>query len=166
MANQFTLDGTDTALLALGRAQIPEIYGDGVDVDAIGPNDFDNEGTLILRSPMVRIRFQSARYQGKDPQRLTYQAELEFLALCYCENLRSPVDEKTDTLQLLNAVQECFAGARLTLATGKRTEPITIGNVLPMMTDGQVIDGFYSVQLTVPGFAQFGGANANFGAAN
>ena len=60
-------------------------------------------------------------------------------------------------------MQECFAGARLRLGNGKTTEPIAIGDVLPMMTDGEVIDGFYSVQMTVPGYAQFAGANANVG---
>ena len=167
MANTFTLDGADAALLALGQESIATIFGQPVNVDAIGPNAVDNEGTLILQSPMVRIRFLEASYApGRDNQRLTYSADLKFLALCYCENLRSPTDEKIDTLKLLNAVQECFAGARITLGTGRRSEPISLGNVLPMMTDGEVIDGFYSMQLTVPGFAQFGGANTNFGAAN
>lgn len=162
MSSQFRIDEVNTALLALlNGVGLSLEYGQPVQVDTLGDRDFDQAGRLVLEPPALRVRFLSATYSNaKDNQRLTYQAKYPFEILCFQSSLRSPDDERNQTLALVACVVDQLAGARLALSDGSLSMPITIDGVELVVTDQGPVDQFYAVRITIEGIAQFSGANA------
>lgn len=165
MAIKLKISDVEVAFIAIGLSTLPVTYGAPVDFDSIGTRDFNDDGDLVLSPPCVRVRYNSTAYDPKrDNQKLTYQAANLFDCFVLAENLRSKHDERLDTLNLVDCVADCFAGARLQLPDGTWTEPIEIVTILPVMNEGSIVDQFYAVTFRVSGFAQFSGDNARFGA--
>ena len=161
MSSTFRIDYVEAALLELLQAKLATAYGSPVQIDSLGDKDFDSEGRLVLRPPALRVRFAAADYGDmRDNQRLTYQAKMPFTILCFESSLRSPADERKQTLVLVATVVDQLAGARLQLADGSLTMPVTIKNVsLVDMVEGPV-DQHFEVLIEVEGIAQFSGVNA------
>jgi hypothetical protein len=85
---------------------------------------------------------------------------MPFEILCFESSLRSKADERKQTLVLVATVQDQLAGARLTLADGSKTMPVTIKSVALVETDEGPVDQLFSLVVQVDGIAQFSGANA------
>jgi hypothetical protein len=88
---------------------------------------------------------------------------LMFEVMCFESSLRSKADERLQTLQLVQVVQDQLAGARLALADGTSTMPIELDSVSPVITDSGPVDQLYAIVFAVNGIAQFSGTNARFG---
>ncbi len=165
MAGRVQIDLVEAALLDLLPGQLAANYGVNVAVEALGKADFDDDGQLILKSPAVRISFGEAMYGAvRDTTKTTLSADLTFSCFCFHESLRSKSKERTKTLQLVAAVQDELAGARLELSPGVYTEPILLRAVTQAADALGPVDQVFAVVFTVPGLAQFSGKNANFGA--
>ena len=165
MSSRVQIDAVEAALLALLPGQLAANYVERVDVEALGKGDFDDDGQLVLKSPAVRISFGEAMYaQVRDTTRTTLSADLTFSAFCFHESIRSRAKERTKTLQLVAAVQDELAGARLQLTPGVYTEPILLRAVTQAADALGPVDQVFAVVFIVPGLAQFSGKNANFGA--
>lgn len=155
------IDYAEAALLVLLQTKLPTAYGSPVDTQSLGDKDFDDDGNLVLQPPSTRLRFRGAGYDNlRDNQRLTYEAGLTFEVLCFQSSLRGKADERLQTLQLVAAVQDQIAGARLALQDGSRTQPITMVAVELVETESGPVDQLFSVRFLVQGVQQFSGANA------
>jgi len=162
VSSTFRVDYVEAALLALLRANLAAAYGNKVQIDSLGDDDFNDDGRLVLQPPSIRVRFAAAEYDTlRDNQRLTYQAGVPFELLCFESSLRSKADERKQTLVLVATVQDQLAGARLTLADGSKSGPITMKSVALVDTDQGPVDQLFSIIVVVEGFAQFSGVNAN-----
>jgi hypothetical protein len=155
------VDYAEAALIQLLEEKMEAAYGAPVQVDSLGDKDYDDDGSLVLQPPCLRVRFGRGVYDNlRDNQRLTYQGGLDFEVLAYESSLRDPADERKQTLVLVAAVQDQLAGARLTLQDGSRTQPITMKSVALIETQGGPVDQLFSVVIEVNGVAQFSGVNA------
>lgn len=164
MSSTFRIDYVEAALLGLLNSNLAAAYGAKVQIDSLGDKDFDEEGRLVLQPPSVRVRFAGADYDNlRDNQRLTYEAGLPFELLCFESSLRSKADERKQTLVLVATVQDQLAGARLVLADGSKTMPITMKSVSLVAAESGPVDQLFSVVVLVNGIAQFSGANAQPG---
>lgn len=165
MSSAFRIDYVELALLQLLKTNLPEAYGADVNVDSLAGKDFDEEGRLVLQPPAIRVRFAGADYAAmKDNQRLTYQAQMPFEILCFQSSLRSPADERKQTLVLVATVLDQLAGTRLLLSDGSLTMPITLKFVHLEETAEGPVDQLFTAGIDVEGIAQFSGANAQPGA--
>lgn len=165
--SQVRIDAVEAALVALLKSVMPAAYGTAdapvsINIDSIGDKDFDNEGSLILKPPSIRVRFGGADYKNlHDNQRLTYQAGMPFEVMCYESSLRSQADERLQTLVLVETAINQLAGARLTLADGSSTMPLTLQSVSPVITDDGPVDQLFAITVLVEGIAQYDGPNAS-----
>jgi len=160
MNTTFRIDYVEAALLQLLNANLAAAYGAPVDIDSLGDNDFDENGRLALRPPSIRVRFGVADYDPlHDSRRLTYQANPQFEVLCFESSLRSKADERRQTLILVGVVQDQLSGARLNLADGSKSMPLTLGRVALVETEEGPVDQLFSIGVTVEGIAQFSGVN-------
>ena len=168
MSSTFRIDYVEAALLALLIANLPAAYATALDVvsapvniDSLGDQDFNEEGQLVLQPPSVRVRFTAAPYDpARDNRRLTYQAHPQFEILCFESSLRSKADERKQTLILVGVVQDQLSGARLNLADGSKSMPITLGPLRLVETEQGPVDQLFTQAIEVEGFAQFSGVNA------
>ncbi|MDR3723267.1 MAG: hypothetical protein P4K83_02105 [Terracidiphilus sp.] len=162
MSSNFRIDYVEAALLALFNAMLAAAYGAKVNIDSLGDDDFDDQGRLVLSPPSVRVRFlRGIDEPARDNQRLTYQTPLSFEVLCFESSLRSSADERKQTLVLVATVRDMLSGARLVLADGSKTMPVTLNGVDLVDTSAGPVDQLFSVGIIVEGIAQFSGANAN-----
>jgi hypothetical protein len=169
VSSTFRIDYVEAALLQLMNAVLPTAYGTAlggapvaINIDSLGDEDFDAEGQLVLQPPSIRVRFTDSPYNPlKDNQRLTYQAVPGFQLLCFESSLRSKADERKQTLVLVSVVLDQLAGARINLADGSKTQPVTIENVQLVEGASAGVDQLFDVRIGIEGFAQFSGANAN-----
>ncbi len=168
MSSTFRIDYVEAALLALLRTSLSAAYAEAlgtetapVQIDSLGDTDFDDEGRLALRPPAVRVRFTAAPYDpARDNRRLTYQAHPQFEILCFESSLRGGADERKQTLVLVAVVQDQLSGARLNLADGSKSMPITLGPLRLVETEQGPVDQLFAQAIEVEGFAQFSGVNA------
>ncbi len=161
MSSNFRIDQVEAALLSLLTAGMPAAYGAQVDVKSLGDKDFDDQGRLVLQPPALRERFIDAQMNNlRDNQRLTYQSVHNFEILCYESSLRSRADERNQTLVLVASVVDQLAGARLLLADGTKSMPVTVKSVGLVEVDQGPVDQLFSVAIAVEGIAQFSGVNA------
>jgi len=157
----FRIDYIEAALIGLLTNVISGHYGQPVDVQSLGKRDFDQDGTLILQPPCLRVLFLGAPYQPlRDNQRLTYQRVARFEVLSFAESLRSPEDQRLQSLQLVAVVEDQLAGARLTLADQSVTMPITLEQTQIVEFASGPVTECYSTIVAVEAIAQFSGANA------
>ena len=170
--SKFRIDYVEAALIALLKSTMPAAYATslnqqnpvGVDIAGLGDGDFDADGQLVLQPPSIRVRFGSANYSNlRDNQRLSYETGMPFAILCFESSLRSKVDERKQTLVLVATLQNQLAGARLALADGTSSGPITMKGVQLVIPDSGPVDQLFAIHVEVPGIAQFDGPNARFG---
>ena len=141
-----------TALLAASLA--------GVDVKRISARDFNDGGELILNPPSARSFFAGeGAASTSDTQRLSYNVVARMIVLCADQDLSDPVAQAQASLTLAGKVKTAMIGARLVLASGDTSEPITYIGMEPEPVEGLGIA--YAAAFEVPGLAQFAGANAN-----
>lgn len=160
MNNLFRIDDVETSLVTLLQTTMTTAYGANVDVDSLGDKDFDDEGTLVLRTPAVRALFLGAPYKPThDNLRLTYEQSLDYDIFCFEQSLRSKADERLQTLNLVAVLLEQVVGARLTLTNGQRTMPITLRGVNLMANASGPVDQAYVVSVSIEAIAQFSGVN-------
>jgi hypothetical protein len=168
VSTTFRVDYVEAALLDLLNTNLPAAYAAelgvpsaSIDIDSLGDDDFNEDGQLILNPPSIRLRFGAAEYGTlRDSRRLTYQAEPQFEVLCFESSLRSKADERKQTLVLVGVVQDQLSGARLDLADGSKSMPITLGRLALVETEQGPVDQLFSQTIIVEGIAQFSGANA------
>lgn len=168
MSSTFRIDYVEAALLQLLNQNLAAAYAAAlgvpnvsIDIDSLGDQDFDENGQLTLSPPSVRVRFSTADYSNlHDNKRLTYQANPQFEVLCFESSLRGAADERKQTLVLVASVQDQLSGARLALADGSKSMPITLGRVALVETDQGPVDQLFSVGIEIEGIAQFSGVNA------
>lgn len=155
------IDYVEAALIALLQAKMTAAFGAPVQVDSLGSKDFNEQGTLILKPPAIRVQFGGAEYDPlHDNQRLTYEAGVPFDILCFESSLRSKADERKQTLALVAIAQNQLAGARLTLQDESRTQPLTMKGVSLVVVESNVVDQAFAITVLVQGVAQFDGSNA------
>jgi hypothetical protein len=159
--SQFRIDQVEAALIALLKDTMPAAYGTPVDVDSVNSKDFNAQGQLALRAPAQRIQFGDGDFSDlRDNQRLSYQAGILFDVLCWESSLRSKADERLQSLGLVAVTLNQLAGARLALADGTLSMPITLKRVsLVLPDDGGPVDQLYAITVLISGIAQFDGAN-------
>ena len=167
--SRFQVSYVEAALIALLIAVMPAAYGTvdapiAVNVDSLGDKDFDAEGQLVLKSPAIRVRFDRTRRDLlHDNQRLTYQAKIGFDVLCFESSLRSKADERLQTLQLVQAVENQLAGARLLLADGTSSMPCSLGSTYLVAESTGSVDQLFCIEVVAEGIQQYDGPNARFG---
>jgi len=165
--SQVRIDAVESALVALLKSVMPAAYGTAdapvaIDIDSIGDKDFNAQGDLVLKPPSMRVRFGGADYRNlHDNQRLTYQAGMPFDVMCFESSLRSKADERLQTLVLVETAINQLAGARLALADGSSTMPLTLQSVSPVITEDGPVDQLYAITFLVEGVAQYDGPNAS-----
>ncbi len=161
MSTKMQIYDVESALVALLKGSMGTAYGRPVDVKTIGKKDFSDDGAITMKAPAVRIRFAGAVYDGlHDNQRLTYEGAMSFEAWCFDVNLRSQAEARLDCEKLASALADQVAGARLRLADGSQTQPISLSSIDPLMSEEDPADQLYIVIFTVSGIAQFSGQNA------
>lgn len=159
--SQMRIDYVEAALIALLQAKMEAAYGAYVQVDSLGGKDFDEEGTLILQPPALRVDFSGLVYQTlRDNSGLTYEAALAFDILCFESSLRSKADERLQTLGLVAVVLNQLAGARLLLADTSLTPPAKLRGVSLVEVASKTVDQAFAVHIAIGGPAQFDGPNA------
>lgn len=167
--SQFQIPDVEAALISLLKSVMPAAYGTPaapvlVDIDSIGDKDFNAQGQLALKPPSIRVRFGGAEFNNlRDNQRLTYEAGMPFEVMCFESSLRSKADERLQTLVLVQTTLNQLAGARLALADGSSTMPLTAKGVSPVITEDGPVDQLFAITVLVNGIAQFDGPNARFG---
>jgi hypothetical protein len=165
MSSNFRIDYVEAALLTLlGSHSFSQAYGARISVDSLGDKDFDEDGRLVMQPPALRVRFADGGYANlRDNQRLTYEAKIAFEILCFESSLRSPADQRKQTLVLVATVLDQLAGARLALADGSQTMPLTIKSAYLRPIEEGPIDVLFGVVVEAEGIAQFSGAHAHPG---
>ena len=170
--SQFQVSYVESALIALLQSVMTTVYNEvvnpptpiAVNIAALGDKDFDAEGQLVLKPPSIRTRFDRTKRETlRDNQRLTYQAKTAFDVLCFESSLRSKADERLQTLQLVQLVENQLAGARLALQDGTSSMPITLGSTYLVAESSGAVDQLFCVEVIVEGIQQYDGPNARFG---
>jgi hypothetical protein len=153
------------ALIALLNTAMPAAYGTteapvSIEVAAIGAKDFDEDGMLAIQSPAMRVQFGGLDFDPlRDNQRLTYQADLEFDVVCFVSSVKSKASERIRTLGLVQATLNQLAGARLALADGTFSMPVTLVRVSKVYDAGGPVDQAFAITILVSGIAQYDGPN-------
>lgn len=151
---EFAIDQTWDAIVDLLSEQL-----DGVDVDAIGEKDFDEQGDLTVNAPAARVGFADEKAgQPIETQNATYNGEQLFFVVCAAEDLSGTNFQRLASLRLVGQVKHVLTGARLWLADGTQTEPIIFSGTSPLPT--KAIGMAYVAGFIVPNVAQFGAPNA------
>jgi hypothetical protein len=170
--SQFQISQVEQALIALLKSAMPAAYSAAigseetikVNIDSLSDKDFDSDGQLVLKPPSIRVRFDRTRRETlRDNQRLTYQAKASFDVLCYESSLRGKADERLQTLQLVQVLENQVAGARLALADGTSSMPCTLGSTYLVAESTGSVDQLFCVEVTAEGIQQYNGPNARFG---
>ncbi len=167
--SQFQVSMVEAALIGLLKSVMPAAYGTVdapvlIDIDSIGDRDFNAQGQLALKPPSMRIRFGGAEYSNlRDNQRLTYEAKLVFEVMCFESSLRSKKDERIQILALVAVAVNQLTGARLALADGTSSMPLTLQSISPVITEDGPVDQLFSITVVAEGIAQYDGPNARFG---
>ena len=160
MSSQLRIDQAEAALIAMLEAKMQAAYGSPVQVDSLGDKDFDDDGTLILQPPAIRVRYTGTKFASlRDNSGLTYMAEHVWEVLCFESSLRSKEDERAQTLALVAVALNQLAGARLQLADGSTTPPVKLEGVSLVIAPGAA-DQSFGISIVVGGPAQFDGPNA------
>ena len=152
---EFAVDQTWRAIQDLLTSQLP----DGVDVDSIGAQDFDEQGDLTINPPAARVLFIDEKAgQPVETQNATYNSEQAFAVVCAAEDLRSTHWQRIASVQLAGQVKNLLTGARLLLEDGSQTEPVIYAGMMPLPT--KAIGMSYVVSFIVPNIARFAAPNA------
>ena len=163
--SQFQIPQVEGALIALLNATMPAAYGTVeapvlIDIDAIGDKDFNENGQLVLKSPAIRVRFNGEDFNAlRDNQRLTYESGQLFEVMCFVSSVKSKASERIRTLGLVGVAKNQLAGARLALADGTFSMPITLKSVGPVITEDGPVDQLFSITVLINGISQFNGPN-------
>lgn len=161
MSSTFRIDYAEAALIALLRQNLASEYSAPVDVESLGSKDFDEDDTLVLDPPAARVRYVGSKFDTlRDNKRLTYQVPHMFEILAFESSARDKADERLQTLQLVAAILDQLAGARLGLQDGTTSMPIAIVSVDLVVTQAGPVDQLFSILIAVEGIAQFSGVNA------
>lgn len=169
MNSTFRIDYVEAALIELLKHTIGGAYADElgadpppvVDIESLGDQDFNEDGQLVMRPPSIRVRFLGDHDDpARDNQRLTYQSHCEFELLCCESSLRSHADQRRQTLVFISVIKDQATGARINLADGTKSFPISL--IGTRLLEGFVagVDEVYSVRFDIEGFAQFSGVNS------
>jgi hypothetical protein len=170
--SQFQISQVEAALISLLKTVMPAAYQTAIgaaalpvlNIDSLGEKDFDAEGQLVLKPPSIRVRFDRVKRETlRDNQRLTYQTKAGFDVLCYESSLRSKADERLQTLQLVQVVENQLAGARLALADGTSSMPCALGSTYLVAESSGSVDQLFCVEVVAEGIQQYDGPNARFG---
>jgi hypothetical protein len=169
--SQFMVTQVESALIALLNSTMPAAYNlalhpvdpppaAGIDIDALGGKDFDENGMLALKSPAMRVEFGGCEYNPlRDNQRLTYEAGMPFDVICFVGSLKSKASERDRTLLLVQAAVNQLAGARLALSDGTFSMPLTLTAVSKVQDRGGPVDQAFAITVLVNGIAQYNGPN-------
>ena len=150
----FAIEAAWQALVVLLATQL-----EGVNVDAIGSRDFDENGELTVVPPAVRVIFAGEKAQTFENQNQNYNAGQQFGAIC-ADDYRGPdpQQQRVASLALARLATDVVTGARLRLPDGTVTEPIEYAGTTPMPVAD--IGVAYVVEWRIPGIAQFPAPNA------
>lgn len=156
MSQQLKPADVEAALVELLAAQLKK---DGVTVEAVSDRSFDADGNLIANPPAVLVLWSGAQYSdGQDNQQTQYDAMQPVGLLCGARSLRGSEKERTGAQELVAAVVNIMAGARLPLSDGTRTQPTKLMNV-EMFQFSKDFGTWYTVTVGVNAFVQFDGEN-------
>jgi hypothetical protein len=152
---EFAIDQVWTAIQAL----LSQELGSRVNVDAIGTQDFDEEGEVTITPPAARVLFVGEVAKGFETQSSAYNAEQAFAVLCADEDLGvDPQAQRIKSVQLAGRVKHILTGARIQLTDGEQSEPVIYVKTDPLPTSGTGMA--YIAQFLVGGIAQFAAPNA------
>ena len=157
----FQINQVIVALVTLLQDVMPTAYNGAIDIDTLGDEDFDESGQLVLTPPSMRVRYRETSFDNlRDNRRLTYQAVNQIEVLCFESSLASKADERAQTMALVVAALNQLAGARLTLADGSTSMPITIRSCGLVVTEEGPVDQLMAIGISIEGISQFDGPNA------
>jgi hypothetical protein len=151
MATQLKLADVEAGIIGALKAGIPD-----ADVLSITRRQIDSEGNIVLNSsrPTVLVVLEGGGYIPLgDNQRISYGAELRWLALCFDQNLRSDADERAESYALVSKVVNAIAGQRIANGSDDRTEPAFVTGIEPFQLDDN--GSWYAVRFSVGDTAQF-----------
>lgn len=156
---QFKIEDVEAAALALLQKTFKDEQPK-VETDAMSVADVNEDGDIITNPPAARLYFANeAATPGRDAQRLTYQSQQFFTVMVGAQDYSSRTKERMGCYAMVSLVKNAFAGARLTLADGGKTEPIAYLGAEPYQAEKKAV--WYAVRFAIPCVAQFSGANAN-----
>lgn len=159
--SQFQPNQVIASLVTLLRTVMPAAYNGAIDIDTLGDEDFDENGQLVLSPPSMRVRYRETNFNNlRDNRRLTYQATNQIEVLCFESSLAGKADERAQTMALVVVALNQLAGARLALADGTSSMPITIRSCGLVVTEEGPVDQLMAIGILVEGIAQFDGPNA------
>ena len=162
MSGTFRISAVQGALIHLLREALQREYSMSVNVESLGSKDFNEDDTLVLDPPAVRVRYLGGRFATThDNKRLTYQVPHVFEILVFESSLQGKAEEREQTLILVDAILDQLAGARLQLEPdGGTSMPVTIESIELVITEQGPVDQLYSIRVSAEGFAQYSGVNA------
>ncbi len=151
------LTETYSALEALLKKYVPP----GVSVQALTDEDFDfDQGLIVAKPPAVLIVLREEAFSAPDDLRaVLYQTSQNFSVLCGAQSLRSSAEERMGALELLSAVCDALAGARITLPSNNYRAQISLVRAALAQLDPR--GTWYELQIRMANVAQFSGAEAN-----
>jgi hypothetical protein len=156
MPTQMKIQDVEAALIELCQNILAE---EKIEVQGVSSRVVDAEGNLIVNPPIVLVYFEGESPSSRsDNLRRTYQVQQLFSLLCGTADFSSRDSEREGAYELLSTLREGLAGARLTLADGHKTMPITLSGVAPEQVDEKGV--WYSLKLVIEAVAQFPGAHA------
>jgi hypothetical protein len=165
MSRKFSPDAVQDALIDLLRTRLRVSYGMPVDVQVLTGRDFNDDGRLIVKSPSVRLHYNSTAFSdARDVTKTTQQTDLLFSAFCRHESVRSSSAFQALTLKLAGIVCDELAGASFTLEDGSRIGAIELRGINQALDVAGPVDQVYAVSFNVSGTATFSGVNRNYGA--
>jgi hypothetical protein len=152
---EFKAEQAWDAMVVLAAAQL-----DQVDVAKIADKDFNDQGEMIMNPPSARVLFFGEKaLSTSDSQRRSYNSIYMFLILVADQDLSgSSANQAEASLMLATRVKAIFNGARIVLADGDISEPITYTGIEAVPAAG--VGMAYAVAFEVPGLAQFPATNS------
>lgn len=149
MANQFTADQVEAALLQL----LSDAFG-ATPVRALTDSDVNEMGDLVVDTPCVLLRLEDeVEDSSGDHLKINYEAQQAWLVIVGARNLRSVAAERTSAYGMIETAKEALAGAKLALDNGSFSYPIELSRASLLQFDKN--GTFYALAVMVPGNAQF-----------
>lgn len=152
--SQFKIEEVEAALIALLRQKL-----ENVRVAGISGKDLDKEGNLVAPPPAALVLFDTETQDPqRDNQRRTYQTTQVYRILIGTKDMSSVASQRSRAFTIISQVKDVLAGARLALADGSKSMPMTISTVQLEQIRPEGV--WYSLEVSVEAVAQFSGANA------
>lgn len=145
----------DDVMQGLEQYMAAQFITSGVNTDAIGEAEIDDNDGLVLQMPCARPRYVETQYTSLDSTESSYDAEHIVEIWCAAEDLTSKSAQRGASRKLAGQVVTALAGQRVDVldGSGAKTEQIRLLGIGSFPED--VLGMVYIARVAVPGIAQF-----------